>query len=123
MIEIKITIDDAFQLLLERVNYEMRMRQKVGFVSPDLQLENLSYLELKSIVDVAIFDTLTLLPADLITNESNLASIVTATVRLLPKILHREEFYIFNELKSRNLIKRIQTIFKTNTDQNIFLQN
>lgn len=123
MIEIKITIDDALQLLLERMKFEMKMRQKIGFVSPESELENLSFKELKSIVDAAIFDTLFLLPGELITGESNLSKILTATVRILPKILHREEFYVYDEVKATNLIKCIKRIIRNRTVDNAHLQN
>jgi len=123
MLEIKITIGDALQLLLERMKFELRMRQKTEKVLEGLRLEDIPYRELKPIVDSAIFDTVFLLPADIITLETNLNLIITSTVRALSKILHKEEFVLFKEKHARRLLQPIVNQIKLQTLNSNFLQN
>ena len=123
MIEIKISIDDASQLLLQRMKLELRMRQKAGTISTGLRLDNLSYNELMSIVDSAIFDTVFLLPIDILTSETNLTQIITATVRAMSKVLLIEEFALFTEKHAQCLILPIVGHIKAKTKENKFSEN
>jgi hypothetical protein len=123
MLELKITIDDALQLLLERMKFELRLRQKTGKVLSGVRIENISYKELKPIIDAAIFDTVFLLPADILTLETNLPFIIASTVHALFKILHKEEFFLFSEQHARRLIQPIVNQIKLQTKDGIFLQN
>ncbi len=123
MLEIKITINDALQLLLERMKFELKMRQKLNRFAEESRLENLSFKELKSIVDASIFDTVFLLPIELIASETNLVSIISSTVHALSRILHREEFLLFNEKKAKRLIQPIVYHIKLQSNKNNFLNN
>lgn len=123
MIEIKITIDTALSLLLERMNLELKLRQSDGMIAKGLRLENLSYKQLYSLVEASIFDTIFLLPVELITHETNLVQIITGTVRALSRILHREEFSLFSNRQAHNLIDPIYRYFKSVLKQKNFINN
>jgi hypothetical protein len=123
MIEIKITVDAALSLLLERMKFELRIRQKSGLISNAYRLENLSYKELKSIVDTSVFDTIFLLPVEIICNESNLSQIVTSAVRALSKALHREEFQLYSQNQADKIIIYIKNYFEQNLSESTLNQN
>lgn len=123
MLEIKITIDDALHLLLERIKFEVKMRQKSNRFKEETRLETLSYNELKSIVDSAISDTVFLLPVELLTTDTNLPQIISSTVHALSRILHKEEFLLFTEKRARRLIQPIINLIKIESENNNFLQN
>jgi len=107
MIEIKITIDTALNMLLNRMKIELNLRQKSGMIMSGLRLENLSYKQLYPVVEAAIFDTVFLLPMDLIINESNLKYIITETVKTLARIFHHEEFVLFSNNQTKKLLDPI----------------
>jgi hypothetical protein len=107
MIEIKITIEAALALLLERMKFELKFRQKAGIIPASSRLENLSYKELIQICEAAIFDTIFLLPTDLVIQETNLTHIITETVKSLARIYKKEEFLLFSQKKARHLIQPI----------------
>ncbi|MEW6506333.1 MAG: hypothetical protein AB1432_01170 [Bacteroidota bacterium] len=107
MIEIKITIEAALSLLLERMKFELKFRQKAGILPDSSRLEDLSYKELIQICEAAIFDTIFLLPTDLVIQETNLIHIITETVKSLARIYKKEEFLLFSQKKARYLIQPI----------------
>jgi len=123
MIEIKITIDTALSLLLDRMNLELKLRQRDGFVTKGSRLENLSYQQLLPIVEASIFDTVFLLPVDLIMQETNLVQIITGTVRALARILHREEFALFSSQRVFRLIQPIANHFQLYSDSKDYRNN
>ena len=111
MIEIRITIDTALNLLLNRMKIELKFRQNDGTITKGLRLENLSYKQLFSIVEASIFDTVMMLPVDLITNETNLCNIITETVKTLARIFHKEEFSLFTNTQTRKILAPIYAYF------------
>jgi hypothetical protein len=123
MIEIKITIDMAVNLLLERMKYELLIRQQQGSFNTGLKLENLSYHDLFKITEVSVFDTVLLLPVDLIVSESNLVQIITQTVRSLSKNLSREEFQIYSAFQARKLITPVCIYIKNMVKSENFKNN
>ncbi len=123
MIEIKITTDSASQLLLERMKFELRLRQKSGLLQPGFRLEDLSYKEALRIVEYSVFDTIFLLPVEIITSQTNLVSIITSTVKALSHVLHKEEFMLFTEMKSLKLIEPIRKFLLTSIKTNNFRMN
>lgn len=121
MIEIRITIDAALTLLLERMKFELKIRQREGIIKPGLKLENLSYEDLFKLTEASLFDTVFLLPVDLITSETNLVQIITQTVRALSKVLNREEFQLYTQRQAQKLIAPIKRIFiNINGSKNFF---
>jgi len=114
MIEIKITVDAALSLLLERMKFELRIRQKSGLIPSGLSMQNLTYKELISIIEVSVFDTIFLLPVEIICTETNLAQIVVSAVRALSKILHREEFQLYSQDQAQKIISDIRSYLESN---------
>lgn len=123
MIEIKITIDNALQLLMERMKFELRNRQKSRMIKHGLRLEDLSYHELLKIVESSVFDTIFLLPVEIITSQTNLVSIITSTIKALNRVLHKEEFLLFSDRQTLNLIEPIRKFLSNNTKSNNYLKN
>lgn len=123
MIEIKITTDYALQLLLERMKFELRVRQKSGMIRNGLRLEELSYNDTLKLIETSVFDTVFLLPVEIITSQTNLVSIITTTVRALSRVLGKEEFLLFGERHTRNLIEPISKLLIQETRAKNFLKN
>ena len=123
MIEIKITIDTALNLILERMKFELKLRQKQGVLKPGLRIESLSHKDLLNLIETSVFDTVFLLPVDLITSETNLIQIITGTVRALAKVLHREEFLIYTSQQAKKLIDPIYNCFQDSLKENIYNYN
>jgi hypothetical protein len=123
MIEIKITIDTALNMLLNRMKIELNLRQKSGMIMSGLRLENLSYKQLHPIVEAAIFDTVFLLPVDLITNETNLRYIITETVKTLSRIFHQEEFTLFSNNQTKKILDPVYNYLNKQLETKDFENN
>ncbi len=107
MIEIKITIDSALAILLERMNMELKIRQRDLIIPKGLKLENLPHRQLMPIVEASIFDTVFLLPPELVIRETNLINIITGTVRALSRIVSQDEFRSFSSQRTSRIIQPI----------------
>ncbi len=123
MIEIKITIDTALNMLLNRMKVELNLRQKSGMIMSGLRLENLSYKQLYPIVETAIFDTVFLLPVDLIINETNLRYIITETVKTLARVFHQKEFALFSNTQTKNILEPIYNYLNKQLETKDFENN
>ena len=123
MIEIKITIDTALSLLLDRMKFELKLRKKQGVIKPGLRLENLSYKDLRNLIEASVFDTVFLLPVDLITSETNLVQIITGTVRALAKVFHREEFLLYTSQQAKKLVDPIYNYFQDSLKEDLSSYN
>lgn len=123
MIEIKITIEAALALLIERMKFELKFRQKAGIIPANLRLEDLSYLQLLQICQAAIFDTIFLLPTDLVIQETNLTYIITETVKALAKIYKKEEFLLFSIRKAKQLIQPVVNYLSSIPEEKEFRNN
>ena len=123
MIEIKITIDSALNLLLNRMKVELSFRQRCGEITKGLRLENLSFNQLYSIARSAVFDTAFMLPIDLMVQESNLNYIITATIKSLAKVFHRDEFSIFSTKQTEQLLEPIYRYYKEQLKTKNFERN
>jgi hypothetical protein len=123
MIEIKITIDSALNLLLERMNLELKIRQRDKVIMRGLSLESLSYAQLLPIVEASVFDTIFLLPIDLVAQETNLINIVTMTVKALSRILHKSEFQYYSTEQATSLLEPIISYFRSNVSSKDFQNN
>jgi hypothetical protein len=113
MIEIKITIDSALTLLLERMNLEIKIRQRDMIIPKGWHLEELSFKQLLSIAEASVFDTVFLLPIDLVSQETNLVNIITGTVRALSRIFRKEEFNLYSTKQAQKLIQPIINHFQS----------
>ncbi len=107
MIEIRITSEAALALLLDRMRFELHQRQKSGSAPKESRLEDLSYKELYSIVEASVFDTIFLMPVELIIHQTNLLSIITDAIKSLSRIFHKEQFLLFKSKQAEKLIEPI----------------
>ncbi|MBS3945406.1 MAG: hypothetical protein KGZ42_07905 [Melioribacter sp.] len=123
MIEIRITVEAALALLLERMKFELKFRQKAGIIPTSYRLDDLSYNELMKICEAAIFDTIFLLPTDLVIQETNLTHIIAETVKALTRIYKKEEFLLFSSKKARQLIQPIVEYLSNIPEEKEFRNN
>ncbi len=123
MIEIRITIEAIISILMEKMKIELRQRQRCGLIPIGLRLEDLSYNQLIKIVEASIFDTLFMLPIDLVLMESNIAQLISEAVKALSRIFKKEEFSLFNSKKAKKLIKPIIKYLTTHTKDDTFKNN
>lgn len=111
MIEIKITTDAAVNLLIERINYEHKLRIRNNMLSKDCRLEDLKFEELSAIMETAAIDLVFLLPVEALIQKSNLPDILLKSFRSLSKIYKREEFEYYTLRKVNSLLKPIREAF------------
>lgn len=123
MIEIRITVEAALALLLERMKFELKFRQKAGIISTGLKLEDLSFDQLKEIAEYSIFDTVFLLPSDLVIQETNISYIITETVKALSKIYNHDEFTSYSNRKAKSLIQPIVEYLSNIPEEKVFRTN
>jgi len=123
MIEIRITIEAIISILIEKMKIELRQRQRCGLIPIGLRLEDLSYNQLIKIVEASIFDTLFMLPIDLVLMESNIAQLITEAVKTLSRIFKKEEFSMFNKRQAQKIINRVTKFLSESTKTDNFKNN
>jgi hypothetical protein len=123
MIEIKISIDTALALILNRLELELTMRQRDNLLPKSYKLENLTSFELNELIDTALFDTIFMLPVELLTGESNLIQIISETLRALSKNLSREDLLLYPTSRINKILKRVKSIMIDNIDNKGFVSN
>ncbi|MGK9475629.1 hypothetical protein [Melioribacter sp. OK-6-Me] len=123
MIELKITIEAALALLLDRIKVETEMRHKSNDISKFARFEDLSYKHQIKIVEAAIFDTIFLLPVDIISQRSNLSLIITETVKSLYKVFRKEEYLLYNKQQADKIINYIYNYFTSHLKNDRFKNN
>jgi len=123
MIEIRITIEAIISILIEKMKIELRQRQRCGLIPIGLRLEDLSYYQLIKIVEASIFDTLFMLPIDLVLMESNIAQLITEAVKTLSRIFKKEEFSMFNKRQAQKIINRVTKFLSESTKTDNFKNN
>src|SRR4030043_479050 len=117
MIQIKISIDAAVSLLLERMNYEFTIRQKNNLVPKVNRLEDLRFTDLRSIAETSALDLVFLLPVEVLIQDSNLTEILHKSFISLGKFLNKEEFNIYPKKRIEFLLKPVKTTFRLIEDE------
>ncbi|MEJ5351172.1 MAG: hypothetical protein WHS65_06240 [Melioribacteraceae bacterium] len=123
MIEIRITIEAIISILIEKMKIELRQRQKCGLIPVGLRLEDLSYSQLIKIVEASIFDTLFMMPIDLVLMDSNISQLITEAVKALSRIFKKEEFAMFNRRQAQKIINRVKKFLSESTKTDGFKNN
>lgn len=123
MIEIRITIEAAISILIEKMKIELKERQRRGLIPLTLRLEDLQLKDLQKIVETSIFDTLFLLPIDLILQSSNISYILTEAVKSLSRIFKKEEFYLIDHRKVKKIVNRVIKFLEEKTKDESFKYN
>ena len=123
MIEIKITTDAAVNLLIERINYEHKLRIRNNMLSMDSRLEDLKFKDLAALTETAAIDLVFLLPVEALIQKSNLPEILLKSFRSLSKIYKREEFEFYTLRKINTLLKPIREAFSVLNNEEDFKHN
>ncbi|MBX3006658.1 MAG: hypothetical protein KF816_01395 [Melioribacteraceae bacterium] len=123
MIEIKISIDTALALILNRLELELTMRQRDNLLPKSYKLENLTSFELNELIDTALFDTIFMLPVELLTGESNLIAIISETLKALSRNLSREDLLLYPNSRINKILNRVKSIMISNLDSKGFANN
>lgn len=111
MIEIKIPTAAAVVLLTQRMRQELTMREKAGRIDSGMSLRNLNQNELFEIAETSAFDIVFLLPADVWSDENNVADIIYKSIHSLASVFNREEFKLYKRDQAERLIKPIKKLF------------
>lgn len=122
MIEIKISTSAAVLLVTERMRFEFGMRKKIEKIEPGFELENLDFKTLLNIAEIAAFDLILLLPADILTENNNLDDIIYRSMVSLSEVYNKEEFKYYTKEKAARLIQKISRLFE-NVEGKGFLNN
>lgn len=112
MIEIKISTSAAVHLITERMRFEFGMRKRIGKTEPGFDLENMDFKSLLGIAEIAAFDLILLLPADILAENNNLDDIICRSMRSLADVYNKEEFKTYTKQKAKKLIRRISYLFE-----------
>lgn len=123
MIEIKISIDTALALILNRLELELTMRQRDNLLPKSYKLENLTSFELNELIDTALFDTIFMLPVELLTGESNLIAIISETLKALSRNLSREDLLLYPNSRINKILNRVKSIMISSLDSKGFANN
>lgn len=123
MIEINIPEQAAINLLRDQVNLEFKRQKKMGLLDYRVLLENVNEVKLKELIEIALFDILSLLPVTLITEESNLTQIIYKTVRVLSAELGAELLLNYNEKEAKSLLLQIRKSFGDFSNSTTFQNN
>lgn len=123
MIEIKIPTSAAIMLLTERMQYEFESRQKTGFYGEGLDLYDLNFREIYEIAEIAAFDLVFLLPAEIFAEKNNLADIISKSIRSLAKQYDYIEFENYSDEMAEKLISPISRIMQKSEKLKLHLSN
>lgn len=123
MIEIRIPTNAAIIFLSERMQYEKQMRETVGEIYLGLNLNDLSFEELLPIAETAAFDLVSLLPAEILSEKSNIADIVYKAISALSRFYGKDEFKNYSKSRAENLLKPIWQLFQNAVQNKSFLNN
>lgn len=123
MLEIKISVTTAANLLVQRMRVEFEQRKRMGLFAEGYDLSNIPFKELTRITEAAIFDLIILLPAEVFLKENNLALIIANAVRTLAKDLNREEFILYDIKNAANIVDSVTRLFKISEKEKYFINN
>lgn len=123
MLELKISVTTAANLLMQRMHAEFDERKKMGLYPGGYEINNISYSDIKQITETSIFDLIILLPAEIFLKENNLALIITTAVRTLAKDLNREEFVLYDTKNAQSIVDSICRLFKKTEKDKSYLNN
>jgi hypothetical protein len=117
MIELKISTSAALNILLERMEFELNMRQNSGILPPYTELKQLTYKQLIDIVEFAVMDLIFLIPIDIIISKNNLPDIISRAVNELSNVYNYYEFNSYSINRAEVLVSQIKGLFlKTKND-------
>ncbi|GBD89645.1 hypothetical protein BMS3Abin04_00353 [bacterium BMS3Abin04] len=123
MINLKIPLGTALALLTERMRYELKFRQKAGLAPDKINLSDLNYEELLTIVETAAFDLVSFLPYELLTQNNNLIDIITKSINSLAQLFSKNEFGSYSRERCKRLFGRLMKVYREEERSKSFLYN
>jgi hypothetical protein len=122
MIELNIPINVAIMLLMERMQSEFDMRVRMGNYT-GLQITDLDVSELYQIAEIAAFDLVFMLPAEIYEEENNLTEVVSRTMRGVSEKFGNKMFDKYTEEQAANLIRPIRNLIYTSNKKKSHIYN
>lgn len=123
MIEIKISNTVAVQLLVDRMEEEFRKRIRSGIYSQEMTLDKLPFEQLLEITEIAVFDSVILLPYDIILKETNIHEIMAKAIQSLAVIFNQSEFSFYTPEKVQNIISPMKKSYQSAEEDKSFENN
>jgi hypothetical protein len=123
MIEIKIPTSAAVLLLKEKMILEMEALQKAKLISSDTELHDLSSEQMVNLIETAAFDLIFSLPAEIYVDESNIAEIISKSIRSFATTYGIEELKSYSLEDATKLVIPIRKLFKTFGEKEMFSKN
>lgn len=110
MIELNIPINAAVLLLLERMQNEFEVRARKGNYT-GMVMTDLEAPELQQLAEIAAFDLIFMLPAEIFEEENNLCEVVTKTMKGIAEKFGKKMFENYSEEDAARLIRPIKQLF------------
>jgi len=111
MIEINLPTEAAINLLNDQFIHEFKNQKRINKIKPEIRISELPVNQFKEILVLAVFDIIVLLPVTLITEESNLTSIIKKSVQGLTHKYGKAEVLQFTEKDAEKLLMRVKKSF------------
>ena len=111
MIEINLPTEAAITLLKDQVLLEFKRQKKLSAYAPLMTVDELSEKEFKRITEIALFDILALLPVTLVTEESNLPTIISKSVTGLAYKYSKRNLLNYGENEAKKLLFLLKKSF------------
>ncbi len=123
MLELKIPVNTAVNLILERMKLELALKKRARQYHPEITLQNLPQEELLLLAKCAILDLAFFLPAGIHYENNNLAYIIYSAIHKLGDMLHCTNFAEFTLKDAEKLIEPVKNLFNNSLKDNSFLNN
>ncbi len=123
MIEIRISNTVAVQLLVDKMESELRARIKSGIYAQGMTLDKLPFEQLLEITEIAVFDLVSILPYDVMLKETNIHEIVAKAIQSLALIFNQTAFSYYTPEKVQNILKPLKGIFQKEEKEKNFIHN
>jgi len=111
MIEINLPTEAAINLLNDQFIHEFKNQKRINKIKPEIRISELPVNQFKEILELALFDILVLLPVTLITEESNLPSIIYKSTYGLAVKYDKLAELKFSEIDAEKLLLTIKKSF------------
>ncbi|VAX26544.1 hypothetical protein MNBD_IGNAVI01-1455 [hydrothermal vent metagenome] len=123
MIEIKIPTSAAVLLLKEKMILEMEALQKAKLIPTGKELHDLSGEQMVNLIETAAFDLIFSLPAEIYVDDSNIAEIISKSIRSFAAMYGIEELRSYTLEDAKKLVIPIRKLFKTFGEKEMFSKN
>ncbi|NLT51152.1 MAG: hypothetical protein GXX85_09570 [Ignavibacteria bacterium] len=122
MIELNIPLNAAILLLMERMQGEFDIRVRKGNY-PGLQITDLDNHDFNNLAEVAAFDLVFMLPAEIFEEENNLSEVIVKALKGVSEKYGKKMFEEYTEYNAAKLISPIKTLFHYSNTKKSHLYN